>query len=74
MARRQDDQRFFTLDYWRDGRWYVGKLREVPGVFSQGRTLKELVTNIADAYKLMVEENQHVPAPNYRSKQVGIAI
>ena len=30
----------FTLEYWHDG-WYVGKLREVPDVFSQGETIKE---------------------------------
>jgi len=32
-----------------------GKLREVPGVFSQGETLKELEENIEDAYKLLME-------------------
>ena len=26
----------FTLEYWIDDGWYVGRLREVPGVFSQG--------------------------------------
>jgi hypothetical protein len=25
----------FTLEYWRDGEWFVGRLVEVPGVFSQ---------------------------------------
>lgn len=25
-----------TIEYWRDGHWHVGQLREVPGVFSQG--------------------------------------
>ena len=31
----------FTLEYWREGDWYVGRLIEVPGVFSQGKTLAE---------------------------------
>ncbi|MEA3323608.1 MAG: hypothetical protein U9Q37_00470 [Euryarchaeota archaeon] len=26
--------RHFTLEYWIAERWYVGRLREVPGVFS----------------------------------------
>jgi hypothetical protein len=26
----------FTLEFWRDGNFYVGRLLEVPGVFSQG--------------------------------------
>lgn len=46
----------FTLEYWKDDGWYVGRLREVPGVFSQGETQEELLENIEDAYKLMVEE------------------
>lgn len=46
----------FTLEYWKDSRWYVGKLKEVPGVFSQGKSLHELEENIRDAYYLMVEE------------------
>lgn len=49
----------FTLEYWREDGWYVGKLKEVPGVFSQGETLKELEENIRDAYKLMAEEWRH---------------
>jgi predicted RNase H-like HicB family nuclease len=44
----------FTLEYWRDGEWFVGRLIEIPGVFSQGQTLEELRENIQDAYDLMV--------------------
>ena len=44
------------LDYWKDGSWYVGQLRDVPDVFSQGRTLAELRDNIRDAYDLMLTE------------------
>ncbi|MDP8208995.1 MAG: type II toxin-antitoxin system HicB family antitoxin [Candidatus Electryonea clarkiae] len=47
-------QREFTLQYWIDDDWYVGKLMEVPGVFSQGETLEELEENIRDAYTLMI--------------------
>ena len=45
--------RCFTLEYWIDDSWYVGRLKEVPGVFSQGETLEELEDNIRDAYKLL---------------------
>ncbi len=44
--------RHFTLEYWIDDDWYVGKLKEVPGVFSQGETLEELEENIKDAFIL----------------------
>lgn len=36
----------FTLQYWQDGDYYVGRLLEVPGVVSQGETLDELRENI----------------------------
>jgi len=49
--------RHFTLEYWVDDSWYVGKLREVPGVFSQGDTLEELEENIKDAFSIMLSEN-----------------
>ena len=47
--------RHFTLEYWIDERRYVGRLKEVPGVFSQGESLGELEENIRDAYRLMTE-------------------
>ncbi len=50
--------RHFTLEYWLDEDWYVGKLKEVPGVFSQGESLEELEENIRDAYQLMMEEEE----------------
>ncbi|MBA7611526.1 hypothetical protein ES703_18752 [subsurface metagenome] len=43
-------QRHFTLEYWIDEGWYVGKLQEVPGIFSQGKSLDELEENIKEAY------------------------
>lgn len=48
--------RQFTLEYWVDDNWYVGRLKEVPGVFSQGESLAELKENIQDAYHLMMED------------------
>jgi predicted RNase H-like HicB family nuclease len=51
-------RRRFTLEYWLDDGWYVGKLKEVPGVFSQGQDLEELKENIADAYESMHLDNE----------------
>ena len=50
-------RRSFTLEYWIDDDWYVGRLKEIPGVFSQGETLSELEENIRDAYQLLVESD-----------------
>jgi predicted RNase H-like HicB family nuclease len=46
----------FTLEYWTDDGWFVGRLKEMPAVMSQGETLEELQTMIRDAYRLMVED------------------
>ena len=43
----------FTMEYWLDDGWYVGRLREMPDVFSQGETIRELEENIRDAYALL---------------------
>jgi hypothetical protein len=33
----------FTLEYWKDGSWFVGRLVEIPGIFSQGeKSLKKI--------------------------------
>jgi predicted RNase H-like HicB family nuclease len=41
-----------------DEGWFVGRLVEVPGVFSQGATLDELIENIEDAYDLVVTQDE----------------
>ena len=61
--------KIFTLMYWIDQSWYVGKLKEVPGVFSQGRSLDDLKINIVDAYHLMLKEENTV-LPNIDPKEI----
>ena len=62
----------FTLDFWIDDGWYVGKLREVPNVFSQGESLDELKRNIQDAYQLMMAEAPTLPVSAVRSTDVRV--
>lgn len=50
-------KRFFTLEYWQDDGWLVGRLKEIPGIFSQGKTLDELKENVIDAYRMMLKEH-----------------
>ena len=64
----------FTLEYWQDDNWYVGKLKEVPGVFSQGETLEELEENIRDAYQLMMEDAETAPRPGIKSKEISVEV
>ncbi|HVS13467.1 MAG TPA: type II toxin-antitoxin system HicB family antitoxin [Thermoanaerobaculia bacterium] len=56
-------QRAFTLEYWTDEGWYVGRLQEVPGVMSPADTLEELQENIRDAYHLLLEDDE-LPVPD----------
>ncbi len=52
----------FQMEYWKDGPWFVGRLPQIPGVFSQGATIQELEENLGDAYRIMLEEQGSAPA------------
>ena len=68
-------ERKFTLEYWIDDEWYVGKLKEVPGVFSQGVSLQELEENIADAYRMMIsEQEEYEPSLEIKSKELSFRV
>ncbi len=58
-------ERRFTLEYWIDEEWYVGRLKEVPGVFSEGETIEELEENIKEAYHLIMSEEISPPHEAY---------
>ena len=63
----------FTLEYWRDDDWYVGQLHEIPGIFSQGKTISELEENIREVYELMLKERP-VVTHRRRARRRPIAI
>ena len=68
-------ERKFTLEYWIDDKWYVGKLKEVPGVFSQGISLQELEKNIVDAYRMMISEQEdNEPSLEIKSKELSFRV
>ncbi len=56
--------RYFTLEYWVDEGWYVGRLKEVPGVFNQRESFLELEENIREAYQLMLKDEKFVYQTN----------
>ncbi|HKH49559.1 MAG TPA: type II toxin-antitoxin system HicB family antitoxin [Thermoanaerobaculia bacterium] len=64
----------FTLEYWQDEGWYVGQLREVPGVFSQGETLVELEENIRDAFELVLEDSGKPVLRNVQQMQIEVEV
>ena len=57
-----------TLEYWEDEGWLVGRIVEVPGVFSQGETLDDLKENIQDAYKLVLQNEQIDFMPSQKNR------
>ena len=64
--------RHYTLEYWQDDGWYVGRLREIPGVFSQGETLEELEENIKDAYDLVMADEPTAPRADVKTKKFAL--
>ncbi|GAX61192.1 hypothetical protein SCALIN_C18_0011 [Candidatus Scalindua japonica] len=66
--------RNFSLEYWIDDNWYVGRLKEIPGVFSQGETIEELEENIKDAYLMMMEDEAMKPNKDVKVKEIGVEV
>lgn len=64
----------FTMVYWQDDGWYVGKIKEVPGVFSQGKTLEELAVNIKDAYQLIMEDDMVIPPGQVQTTEIRLSV
>jgi predicted RNase H-like HicB family nuclease len=68
-------ERKFTLEYWIDDGWYVGRLKEVPGVFSQGADLPELEENIKDAYqKVAADRDDFLPPVEILQKELSVQV
>ena len=50
--------RQFTAIYRKSGKWYLGWVEEIPGVNTQGKTLKETKENLKEALLLVLETNK----------------
>ena len=50
--------RQFTAIYKKSGKWYLGWIEEIPGVNTQGKTLKETKENLKEALLLILETNK----------------
>jgi predicted RNase H-like HicB family nuclease len=47
-----------TAVYQKHGKWYLGWVEEIPGVNTQGKTLKEVRENLKEALGLVLEMNK----------------
>lgn len=67
-------RRSFTLEYWMDEGWYIGRLKEVPGVLSQGESLTELEENIRDAYQLIMDAESQPFQAESQMKEIEVEV
>lgn len=50
----------FTATYQKHGNWFLGWVEEIPGVNTQGKTLKEVKENLKEALELILETNREL--------------
>ena len=50
--------RQFTAIYKKSRKWYLGWVEEIPGVNTQGKTLKEVKESLKEALLLILETNR----------------
>ena len=51
-------EREFTAVIQKCGRWYAAWIEEIPGVNTQGRTLKEVRRNLKEALEMILEDRR----------------
>lgn len=56
-------QRKFTAVIQKHGHWYVGYIRQIPGVNTQGRTVPSTLRNLADAFRGIMEVRRQLGQP-----------
>lgn len=52
------NQREFTAVYQKHGKWTLAWIEEIPGVNTQGHTLKEAKENLKEALQMVLEANR----------------
>ena len=60
----------FTALYQRRGKWIVATVAEIPGVNTQGRTMREARANLREALKLILECNRRLAEETFRPPEL----
>ncbi len=63
-------KREFTAVYKKIGKWYVGWIEEVPGVNTQGKTIKEVKGNLTEALLLIIDVNRELLEREFSGKVI----
>lgn len=61
-------QKVFEATIEKRDKCYIGWIDEVPGAFSQGRTIKEVEENLAEAVLLVLEAERELKNKDLGSK------
>ena len=62
-----------TLVYWNNEGRYVGKIREMPGVYSEAETFDELVENLQITYqRLMTNQPEPKSLRNVQTRLITL--
>lgn len=67
-------KRSFTLEYWQEDGCYVGRLREVPGVYSQCESLEGLIEAVTEGYREMMAKEEFPASGDTRTKEIEIEV
>ena len=62
-------ERTFEATIEKRDRCYIGWVDEVPGAFSQGKTLKEVQENLVEAVQLILETQAELKVEDKSSRQ-----
>jgi predicted RNase H-like HicB family nuclease len=66
----------YTAIVQRDGPWWIGWVKEIPGVNSQGATREELIENLHSALREALELNREEAlasaAANHEEVSIGL--
>jgi predicted RNase H-like HicB family nuclease len=63
-------QQEFTAIFERDGEWWIASAVEIPGAFSQGKTLEEARENLLDAVRELILAQRQLAEIETKDKQV----
>jgi predicted RNase H-like HicB family nuclease len=61
-------ERTFEATIEKRDRYYIGWVDEVPGAFSQGRTIKEVQENLEEAVQLILSSQQDLKSKGVASR------
>ena len=66
--------REFTAVYKKTGRWISAWIEEIPGVNTQGKTLKEAKENLREAIQMILRTNRMLAAGGHGIKRESLSI